>query len=355
MTSITVTVGPSSIKPQILKNLIEAGAESFRINLSHSNKDSLEHYFSVLNKVGITPAIDTNGAQLRVIDTNLPKKISTGEKVNLYFGVKSKELCDHSNLFILLNHPEALAQININDIIKVDFNGLVLQVLEKTNQPSCIARIISSGPLLLNRAVDVQSKTLELSVLTDFDKFAIEYALKKGINEIYASFISNANQAKSIRGLVGDNIKIISKIETALGVSNVLEILDVSDKILVDRGDLSREISIPLVPLAVFNILKLAKTKDKPVIVATNVLDSMMTKSIPSRAEISDIYSHLTAGASGFVLAAEVAIGANPVSSTALLKYLIELFNNYKNGLHGIGRVNNPPLKLIGNELFNWL
>ena len=81
----------------------------------------------------------------------------------------------------------------------------------------------------------------------------------------------------------------------------------------------------------------------------------MMTKSIPSRAEISDIYSHLTAGASGFVLAAEVAIGANPVSSTALLKYLIELFNNYKNGLHGIGRVNNPPLKLIGNELFNWL
>ena len=113
--------------------------------------------------------------------------------------------------------------------------------------------------------------------------------------------------------------------ETALAVTNILEIIDVSDKILVDRGDLSREISIPLVPLAVFNILKLSKTKNKPVMIATNVLDSMMTQNIPSRAEISDIFSHLSAGASGFVLAAEVAIGSNPVSSTALLKHLIEL------------------------------
>lgn len=355
MTSITVTVGPSSIKPEILRKLIEAGAESFRINLSHSNKESLEHYFSVLDKEGITPAIDTNGAQLRVIDTNLPKKISSGEEVNLYFGTKSEDLCDHSKYFILLNHPEAFEQISNNDIIKVDFNGLALQVKDKTNKSSCIGKVISSGAVVINRAVDIKSKTLELSVLTEFDKYAIEYALNKGINEIYASFISNANQTISIRNLVGDNIKIISKIETALAVTNILEILDVSDKILVDRGDLSREISIPLVPLAVFNILKLAKTKNKPVMVATNVLDSMMTQNIPSRAEISDIFSHLAAGASGFVLAAEVAIGSNPVSSTALLKHLIELFNNHKNGLHGIGRIKTPSRELIGNELFNWL
>ena len=204
MTSITVTVGPSSIKPEILRKLIEAGAESFRINLSHSNKESLEYYFSVLNMVGITPAIDTNGAQLRVIDTNLPQKISSGEEVNLYFGTKSEDLCDHSKFFILLNHPEAFEQISNNDIIKIDFNGLALQVKDKTNKPSCIGKVISSGPVVINRAVDVKSKTLELSVLTEFDKYAIEYALNKGINEIYASFISNANQTRSIRNLVGE-------------------------------------------------------------------------------------------------------------------------------------------------------
>ncbi len=355
MTSIIVTVGPKSIKPKVLKNLLNAGADSFRINLSHSNKESLHHYFSTLKSLGITPAIDTQGPQLRGVDTNIKKKISHGQKVNLYFDVNNKDSCDKSNLFIFLNHPEAFEQVSPGDLIKVDFNGLALEVLEKTNLSSCIAKVIAPGSLLVNRAVDIQSKSLKLSVLTNFDKYAIEYAISKGTNEIYASFISHANQVKSIRNLTGEKVQIISKIETSLGVSNVLDILHASEKILVDRGDLSREISIPCVPLAVFNILKLARPSNKPVIIATNVLDSMMTKNIPSRAEISDIFCHLAEGASGLVLAAEVAIGSNPVSSTALLKYLIQLFNNYQNGLHGIGKINKPPKELIGNELYNWL
>ena len=92
-----------------------------------------------------------------------------------------------------------------------------------------------------------------------------------------------------------------------------------------------------------------------PVSIATNVLDSMMSKNIPSRAEISDIFSHLSAGATGIVLAAEVAIGSNPVKSTALLKYIFNLFDNFQNGLHGIGIVEKPDMGLIGEELYNWL
>jgi len=355
MASIVVTVGPSSIEPLILRKLLNAGAESFRINLSHSNKESLHHYFSILKEVGITPAIDTQGAQLRVLETNFPSSISSGETVNLYFCLNNTYLSDSSNLFIRFNHPEALEQINLGDVMKIDFGGLALEIIEITNDYSCKGKIISSGPVLVNRAVDIQEKTLNLSVLTEFDKYAIEYAISKGTNQIYASFISTSNQVKLIRELTGENINIISKIETALGVSNILNILKVSDKILIDRGDLSREISIPSVPLAVFNIIKLSKTHNKEVFIATNVLDSMMKNSIPSRAEISDIFSHLSAGVSGIVLAAEVAIGSNPVSSTALLKYLIDLFDNYKNGLHGIGKINKPSKELIGNELFNWL
>ena len=139
-----------------------------------------------------------------------------------------------------------------------------------------------------------------------------------------------------------------------MGVSNVNEIIELSDKILIDRGDLSREITIPSVPIAVFNILKLAQNKSE-VLIATNVLDSMMHSNLPSRAEISDIFNHLAAGASGIVLAAEVAIGNNPVSSTAFLKYLIKLFHNYENGFHGIGRIDKPLRHLIGEELHNWL
>ena len=222
MTSIIVTVGPSSIDPLVLGKLLEAGAESFRINLSHSSKESLHQYFSVLQEAGITPAIDTQGAQLRVIDTNLSQKLSPGEKVNLYFGSKNKDLCDRSSLFILFNHPEAFEQVDLGDVMKIDFGGLALEITDIKNNFFCCSEVISSGPLLINRAVDIQSKTLDLSVLTDFDKYAIEYAISKGTKEIYASFISHAYQIQSIRDLIGEDIQIISKIETALGVSNIL-------------------------------------------------------------------------------------------------------------------------------------
>lgn len=352
MTSIVVTVGPNSINPKTLKKLIEAGAESFRINLSHSSKKDLHEYFEILNQVGIIPAIDTQGPQLRVRDTNLPNYVSPGEKIKLLF-CKDKAL-DEKGLYILLNHPEAIDQINRGDVIKVDFDGLAIEVIEKETDDSFKAVIVSSGSILINRAVDINTKSLKLSTLTDFDKYAIDFAISKGTKEVYASFISSASQVNFVKEIVGNDITLISKVETALGVSNINEIINLSDKILIDRGDLSREITIPCVPIAVFNILKLAKNRSE-VLVATNVLDSMMSSNLPSRAEISDIFNHLAAGASGIVLAAEVAIGKNPVSSTAFLNYLIKLFHNYENGLHGIGKIDKPPRDLIGEELFNWL
>tara|TARA_Y100000589_G_scaffold281845_1_gene279008 strand:+ start:4143 stop:5207 length:1065 start_codon:yes stop_codon:yes gene_type:complete len=354
MASIIVTVGPKSIKPQILEKLLEAGANSFRINLSHSNKENLEEYFDILNKSGIIPAIDTQGAQLRVLDTNLKNKLNPGKVIKLIFGVENRTLIKKDDLFILLNHPEAFDQISKGDVMKVDFDGLALQIKSKSSTCLCIAEVLSSGSIVMNRAVDINTKSLNLSTLTDFDKYAIEYAISNGSKEIYASFISSASDVNYVRNFLGDKVSLISKIETSLGVSNVKEIMNVSDKILLDRGDLSREITIPSVPLAVFNILRLAKNK-YDVLIATNVLDSMMISNLPSRAEISDIFNHLSAGASGIVLAAEVAIGNNPVSSTAFLKYLIEVFNNYENGLHGIGKIKKPSKHLVGEELFNWL
>ncbi len=352
MTSIIVTVGPKSINPKTLKNLIEAGAESFRINLSHSNKKNLHEYFEILNSVGINPAIDTQGPQLRVCNTNLSRDISPGQKIKLLFN-KEKSF-DEKGLYILLNHPEAIEQISKGDVIKVDFEGLAIEIIKRDTNTSYEAVVVSSGPILINRAVDINNKSLELSTLTEFDKYAIDFAISRGTKEVYASFISSASQVKFLKDLLGNDVSLISKIETALGVSNVNEIIELSDKILLDRGDLSREITIPSVPIAVFNILKLAKNKSD-VLIATNVLDSMMQSNLPSRAEISDIFNHLAAGASGIVLAAEVAIGNNPVSSTAFLKYLIKLFHNYENGFHGIGRIDKPPRHLIGEELYNWL
>ena len=355
MAKIIVTVGPNSVSSDVLKKLIIAGADVFRINLSHSDKQSLRNYFNILSSNGINPSIDTQGAQLRVNYTSLLSKPIIGDLVSVVFD-KKQELHQGNHQIISLNHPEAYYQIKIGDILKVDFDSLALEIIEKDDQSKIIkSKVKASGDVLVNRAIDIKGKSIKLDTLTEFDHYAIDYAISKGTKEIYASFISSDSEASLIKEKIGSSVKLISKIETAKGLSNVREIIEVSDEILIDRGDLSREISIPAVPMAVFNVIKIANEMNKPVSIATNVLDSLMTKNIPSRAEISDIFSNLSAGVTGIVLAAEVAIGDNPVKSTALLKYILNLFDNFQNGLHGIGLVEKPNKELIGEELYNWL
>ena len=149
--------------------------------------------------------------------------------------------------------------------------------------------------------------------------------------------------------------RLISKIETSMALSNLSDIIELSDEILIDRGDLSREINIPMVPIATQRVIDICNSLGKPVNVATNILDSMMTQPIPSRAEISDIFNLLNDGVSGLVLAAEVAIGQNPVSSVSLLKYLIDTYHVDKQGLRGIASIEKPSPEFVGAELLSWL
>lgn len=355
MKSIIVTIGPSSIQDNVLRKLLRAGATSFRINLSHSSVASLDSYLAAISAVGITPALDTQGAQLRAISTNGCENLLRGETVYIYFGKSENDGERPLIPFIRLNHPEAYPQTSVGDLFKVDFSGLSLRVKSLVKENYLIAEVETPGALVLNRAVDIQGKRLQLSTITAFDKYALKLASEKSINTIYASFISSAQDVKDVRNAAPAGARIISKIETSKGVSNVREICDASDEILIDRGDLSREISIPAIPLAVSSIINVAKKSNTPINIATNVLDSMLTNPIPSRAEISDIFSHLERGVDGFVLAAEVAIGNHPIESTALVNYLIHYYENYFCGLHGLGEKPECSSDLLGIELSNWM
>lgn len=360
MTKIIVTIGPNSIDIQTLVRLKKAGATSFRINLSHSNTENLELYFKKLKESGVMPSIDTQGAQLRIIGISDNFTALEDQELLVYFGNNeqgnSPDINNSSNIsYLVLNHPETRDQISEGDLLKIDFNGCALRVTKRHDDCSWLAKVETEGPIMLNRAVDIHRKRLSLDPLTDFDNEAIDYAIKNGCKEIYASFISCAKDVEIVRDKAGSGIRLISKIETAEGIANVREIIEVSDAILIDRGDLSREVSIPSIPIAVESILNIALNKDCPVFIATNILDSMMVSNIPSRAEISNIYTLLTSGVSGLVLAAEVAIGENPVSSTALIEYLSRLYQNHKYGLHGIGYVSKPSKDLIGRDLYHWL
>ena len=360
MDQLIVTVGPNSISKSVLASLGIAGATSYRINLSHSDEQSLGNYFETIVECGIIPSIDTQGAQLRVEEFSDPSRYMTGQHINLIFG----KLADCNNpgtgsadscRYIRFNHPEVSGQVMVGDVLKIDFDGLLVCLSKQLSENVWRGQVIAEGSVILNRAVDIKGKTIDLKPLTEFDLKAIKYAEDRGCKEVYASFISSGEDAKFVRSCISPSTRLISKIETAKGVANAIEIIDDSDAILIDRGDLSREISIASVPMAVQSLVRLAVSKSCPVYVATNVLDSMMTSKLPSRAEVSDIYTLLASGVSGLVLAAEVAIGGNPVASTALIKYLSRIYQNHRDGLHGISAVEKPSPELIGDQLYSWL
>ena len=349
---IIVTVGPASCNKDTLQKLISAGANIFRINLSHSNEEDLKKYLNIFDQAGIIPSIDTQGPQLRVKDFSLPEEIKINDKLCLYFGEKKEDI--KSN-FICLNHPEVFNQIEIGDVLKIDFDGLAIKITDKLYDTKFICNVIATGSVIKNRAVDINGKSLELNVLSDFDKFAIDYSFKRGCRDFYCSFVSSYEDIMKIRKIIPNGTKLISKVETAKALVNIEEIFINSDAVLIDRGDLSREISIPLVPIAVEKILSISKKYKKDIYVATNILDSMMVSKVPSRAEISDIYNLLSMGTKGLVLAAEVAIGQHPVESVALVRYIMKLYEQHSNGLLGISKLSKPNQILVGKELYQWL
>ena len=274
MTEIIVTIGPSSLSAAKLMSLQKAGASSFRINLSHSDTYSLQSYFSAIIDSGVMPSIDTQGAQLRVEALPHTPDFEVGQKVSLVFGNESDRLGFETPGFastpqIIFNHPEVSSQIEVSDLLKIDFNGLIVKIVEKRRQCLWLGEVVASGKVIVNRAVDIKGKALNLAPLTIFDEQSIEYAQRQGCREVYASFVSSGDDVALIRKKLAIDTRLISKIESANGVANAGEIIEASDAILIDRGDLSREISIPSVPIAVHSIIDLAVSRSCPVFVAT--------------------------------------------------------------------------------------
>lgn len=355
MVSITTTIGPSSISLDTLKKLKRAGANHFRINLSHSSESSFLQYLDVMLQAEIIPSIDTQGAQLRVLQKSSQDFFEKGKTINIFFQNSFDK--SQKDYYIVFNHSPSIKNFEVGDKIRIGFEGLVLSVTE-INQSGLIRCIVdSSGNIMLNKAIDIIGKNLDLDILTDLDKFAIQIMKEKGLTNLYASFISKPEHVEYIKQFTGENIKIISKIETEKGVQNFDQIVNISDEILIDRGDLSREIPIELIPLCVYDLIDKCNKVGKPVHIATNILDSMMISKLPSRAEISDIYSLIIRRVSGFVLAAEVAIGKHPVQSVALLNYLIEIYSRQIkiDDKYKIDRSIRPNIELIGPELLNWI
>ncbi len=320
---IICTIGPSSSSSKCLKELKKEGVNIFRINMSHTNLKKLPTVIKNLKKcVGISNiCIDTEGAQLR---TSIVKKKIFLKKNKIIKIFNQNNISTNEKIFL---YPKFdILSVPNKTKIFVGFDGIILKVINRNKKNKfLIAKIIQAGKLESNKGVHIDKKVY-LDCLTEKDNLAIKYAIRQGIRKFAMSFVNSGTDIEIIRKIIGYKSFLISKVETLNAIRNLKKISRLTDAILIDRGDLSREVSIEKIPLAQEYIIKSSKKNKTPVYVATNLLETMINDLSPTRAESHDIYSTLKQGAFGLVLAAETAIGKHPIECVKFLKKCIKNF-----------------------------
>ena len=316
---ILVTLGPSSLNEDVVKQCSDLGVYVFRINLSHTPLEAVAPTIEKIRQWTDVPiCLDSEGAQLRNQKMMSDSVLFTdGAKVVIHH---EPVIGDGNNISFT---PQGMTrQFVVGDTINIDFDHVSLR-LEETSDSNCIATVTHGGHVGNNKAAD-SDRDLDFPPLTEKDREAIKIGLGLGIRHFALSFANKRQDVELMRELCGPDANIICKIESPSGLANLEEILDVTDEILIDRGDLSRKVPIEKVPFLQRKIIAVAASKKKPVFVATNLLESMVIKKSPTRAEVNDVASTLLMGANGLVLAAETAIGNYPVDCVSMVRRLID-------------------------------
>lgn len=322
---IIVTLGPATNTKADLFKLKEKGVDFVRINMSHSNIDDLTKAIRLAKEVDIPFIIDTEGSQIRTGELPVDRiSLQENDEVKIF---TAETIGDQKGVIIKPSH--ILSQLEPGDLIYVDFDCLIFRVanISSIDGGYITANVVSDGTLGRNKAVVIDSaldKTFELPTLSAKDYQSIAIGLKEGVEHIAASFMRSGQAVEEVRQATKGAMKIISKIECMDALKNLDDIIEKSDFILIDRGDLSKEIPIEKIPLAQRIILQKANKQNKGVFVATNLLETMIEKNRPTRAEVHDVVATILAGADGLILSAETAIGQYPMACVNMLNRLIK-------------------------------
>lgn len=344
-TKIIATIGPSCWKDDILNSMINNGMNVARINASFADHAQLKRVSNQIRKLSndIALMMDTKGHKIRVSDFNKAKKLKKGQKFSL-FTKKVK-----SGVYLVTETDIALEkQITKDTTILLD-DGLLKLIVKEINNSELICEVIQGGILQKNKSVNIPGIHIDFPELSKKDYEDVLYAKKMGFDFIGASFIRNVNDVKAIRKLInGSNTKIIAKIEDMEGVNNFDDILSKVDGIMIARGDLGVEIPAEKVPMLQKEFIKKCNELGKPVIVATQMLQSMTENITPTRAEVNDVANAIFDGTDAVMLSAETSTGKYPVESVSTMnKIALEI----EETIESIDRSHSPLAKPTTNAI----
>jgi len=322
---ILATLGPASMTEGMVRALDIAGVDVFRVNLSHTK---LEDFLTVVRNIQSWTkkpiSIDSEGAQLRT--GKMANGVATLKSNTIVVITTSEVLGDELHIPLYPVIPSRI--LRVGDVLSLDFNAATIQIT-KIEGDDVRARVLFGGQVGSNKGV-AADRIIDLPPFSEKTLKALELAREIKLDRFALSFASKKEDVVWLRNFFPYPIFITSKIECRAGLANLEEICRNSDAILIDRGDLSREVPLPKIALIQRHILDVAQKIGTPVYVATNLLESMINDLQPTRAEINDITSTVLSGAQGLVLAAETAVGRHPLECVRMVAAVAKEAKNYE-------------------------
>ncbi len=323
-TKIVATLGPSSNTENKIKKLIFAGVNVFRLNFSHG---SHEDHLSTINiirrietklKLQLGILADLQGPKFRIgkVEDNVKLKVN-----DLFILDQDKNIGSRKRAY--LGHNEIYKSIKINSIILIDDGKIKLKVLSK-KKDILKTKVLVGGNLSSNKGVNLPNLILDTKPITAKDRNDLTFILENEIDWIALSFVQKVDDVKYVKKIIKNKKPLISKIEKPSALNDLDQIIELSDGIMVARGDLGVELPPSNVPGIQKNIIMACRVLGKPVIVATQMLESMINTPVPTRAEASDVATAVFDGADAVMLSAETAVGQYPVDSVNTMSNILE-------------------------------
>ncbi len=329
-TKIVATLGPACSTREVLKNMIEAGVNVFRVNFSHADyadvKERIEMIRGLNDEFGYTTAIlgDLQGPKLRVGVMKEDVVVNPGDMITF----QTSEDVPGTAERVYMNYKEFPRDVNPGERILLDDGKLMFEAIETNRTTEVLCRVIQGGPLKSKKGVNLPNTKVSLPALTKKDIKDAIFAIEMKVDWIALSFVRTAEDLMELQALIAEHsdhkIPIIAKIEKPEGVANIDKIVAYCDGLMVARGDLGVEVPAHEVPLIQKKLVNRAKTARIPVIIATQMMETMITSLTPTRAEVNDVANSVMDGADAVMLSGETSVGNYPVQVIEQMTQIIE-------------------------------
>lgn len=327
-TKIICTLGPASESEEKLREIMLAGMNVARFNFSHGSheehKKKFDRVVKIRGELGLPVAtlLDTKGPEIRLRDIEGGRtELVNGQK----FTLTTEDMLGNNEM-VSITYANLIHDISAGTTILID-DGLIEMVVDEITDTDIICTVINGGPISNHKGVNVPGAELSMPYLSEQDKSDIMFGCDMGFDFVAASFVRCKEDILAVKKIIeenGSHMRIIAKIENMQGIRNLKEIVEVSDGIMVARGDMGVEIPMEEVPVIQKEMIKLAESEGKQVITATQMLDSMIKNPRPTRAEVADVANAIYDGTTAIMLSGETAAGAYPVEAVTTMAKIAE-------------------------------